>query len=189
MHQDYLFIIAGATSLIVLFIIIIFNRLIRARNLVKEAWSNIDVQLKRRHILIPNLLETVKSYTAFEEDLLVKVTQSRNECVKLEDKGPTVPFLNHENQLSVHLAQFWGLVENYPDLKAIKAFVQFQKDLRDTEDQIQFARRYYNGAVRDMNILVESFPSNIIAMLFRFKTQAFFQIENPMARQAPKVTL
>lgn len=184
-YYYWTFISLGLITL--LYVVMTFNRLVRARNLVKEGWSNIDVQLKRRHTLIPNLIETVKSYTEFERSVLVEVTKTRNECVQLSDEGPSLPLMNHENQLSSHLAHFWGLVEQYPDLKAIQSFIQFQADLTDTEDKIQIARRYYNGAVRDMNILAESIPSNLVAKLFGFKSERFFQIENPMVRLAPKL--
>jgi LemA protein len=185
---DYRLWIALATGLFgLMLIILIFNRLIQRNNMVKEAWSNIDVQLKRRHVLIPNLLETVKSYIEYEKSVFVDVTTARNKCVQLELTGPSIEFLSLENALSTHLQRFWGLVENYPDIKANQTFLDFQRQLSDTEDKIQLARRYYNGSVRDFNIVVESFPSNIIAKMFKFKTKAFFQIENPMEKLAPTV--
>lgn len=165
----------------------IFNRLIRHKNLVKEAWSNIDVQLKRRHELIPNLLESVKGYMSYEKSVFIDVTRARNQCVDEEKKGPTQDLFDSQNKLSTHLKRFWALVENYPDIKANETFLEFQQELSDTEDKIQLARRYYNGTVRDLNIIIESFPSNMIAHLFHFKTMQFFQIENPMERLTPAV--
>jgi LemA protein len=177
----------GLISVLLIFGILIFNRLVRRNNMVKEAWSNIDVQLKRRHVLIPNLLESVKQYMRHEKAVFVDVTKARNQCVQNEKKGPTQELFDNQNMLSSHLMRFWVLAENYPDIKANETFLEFQRELSETEDKIQLARRYYNGSVRDLNILVESFPSNLVATLFNIRVMAFFQIENPMERQAPNI--
>tara|TARA_R110002110_G_scaffold415797_1_gene656198 strand:+ start:17218 stop:17787 length:570 start_codon:yes stop_codon:yes gene_type:complete len=182
-----IWIVLGAVSILFIFTILIFNRLIRMNNMVKEAWSNIDVQLKRRHVLIPNLLASVKQYIHYEKSVFVDVTEARSQCVQNEDNGPSQALFDSQNSLSTHLVRFWALVENYPDIKADKTFSEFQRELSDTEDKIQLARRYYNGSVRDLNILVESFPSNLVANLFSINTKEFFQVENPMERQPPKI--
>ena len=161
-----------------------FNRLVRRRNLVEEGWSGIDVQLKRRADLIPNLIEAVKGYMGHERGVLEKVTQLRVESLKATspaEKGRI------EGALGDALANVFAVAENYPDLKASQNFSDLQKTLADIEEQIQLARRYYNGAVREQNIVIESFPSDIVAGLFRFQRAEFFQVENAAERQVPQV--
>lgn len=179
---------AAVILLILLFlgIIIVFNRLIRGRNLMREAWSGIDVQLKRRHDLVSNLVEVVKGYRRHERGLLEDVTKLRSRCVSAEDvkeKGEA------ENALSRGLKTLFAVVEGYPDLKAGRNFLDLQQNLSEIEDQIQFARRYYNGTVRNYNIRVESFPSMLVAKLFRFPGADFFEIEYATERKVPEVKM
>lgn len=166
--------------------ILIFNRLIRYRALMAEAWSGMDVQLKRRHDLIPNIIEAVKGYMQHERKLLEEVTNIRAKVIGLatvKEKGEA------ENSLSRTLKSIFAIAEAYPDLKANQSFLELQKSLTETEDQIQLARRYYNGTVRNYNILVESFPGNLVARAFSFKPADFFEIEYATERQAPEVKL
>jgi len=156
---------------IVLWIIAVFNGLIRLKNRTDEAWSDIDVQLKRRYDLIPNLIETVKGYAAHERQLFEKVTEARTRAMGaqgIEEKGKA------ENMLSGTLKSLFAVAENYPQLKANENFLQLQTELSDTENKIQAARRFYNGNVRDLNIRIETFPSRIIAGMLGFKKREFF---------------
>jgi LemA protein len=162
----------------------VFNGLVRRRNLVEEGWSGIDVQLKRRADLIPNLIEAVKGYMGHERAVLEKVTQLRVESQKATspaEKGRI------EGALGSALANVFAVAENYPDLKASQNFSDLQKSLADIEEQIQLARRYYNGAVREQNIVIESFPSDVVAGLFHFQRAEFFQVESAADRQVPQV--
>jgi LemA protein len=162
----------------------IYNGLVRKRNLVQEGWSGIDVQLKRRADLIPNLVETVKGYASHEREALDRVTQLRAESMKAQapaEKGRV------EGMLSGALGNLLAVAENYPDLKASQNFIELQGSLSEVEEQIQFARRYYNGAVRDLNIAVESFPSNLVANAFGFKQAEFFELADPGDRAVPQV--
>jgi LemA protein len=177
-------IILAVTIIVLLFggPVVLYNRLIRARNLVNEGWSGIDVQLKRRHDLVPNLVETVKGYASHEKGVLEDVTRLRAEL-----NGGAPETGENETRLSHSIKTLFAVAESYPELKADKNFRELQKQLAEVEDQLQFARRYYNGAVRNYNIQVESFPGNIIASLFGFKRQDFFQIEYATERSAPDV--
>jgi len=166
--------------------IVIYNLFIRDKNLINEAWSGIDVQLKRRHNLIPNLVETVKGYGQYEKKLLEEITVKRSEAVKKENISEIAPV---ESDLSGILKNLFIAVENYPDLKANKNFLDLQNQLVEIEDQLQYARRYFNGAVRNYNIRVESFPSNIIAGIFKFKQDSFFEISFATERRAPEINL
>ena len=171
---------------IVLWFIITYNLFIRDRNLIKEAWSGIDVQLKRRHNLIPNLVETVKSYSKYERELFNQITQTRSKSVNTENiKEKSTA----ETDISGMLKNLFAVVENYPDLKANVNYLDLQKQLTDIEDQLQYARRYYNGAVRNYNIRVESFPGNIIAGIFDFKQAEFFEITLATEKRTPEVKL
>ena len=171
---------------IIIWIIFNYNLFIRDKNLIKEAWSGIDVQLKRRHNLIPNLVASVKGYSQHEKTLLEDITQKRSEAVKFESikEKATV-----ESDLSGMLKNLFIAVENYPDLKASENFLNFQSQLVEIEDQLQYARRYYNGAVRNYNIRVESFPSNFIAGIFNFKQENFFEITLATEKATPEVKL
>jgi len=173
-------------TLIVIWIVFTYNLFIRDKNLIKEAWSGIDVQLKRRHNLIPNLVESVKGYSQHEKNLLEDITRKRSEAVKVDNIKDIAPA---ESDLSGMLKNLIVIAENYPDLKANTNFLELQKQLVEIEDQLQFARRYYNGAVRNYNIRVESFPSNILAGIFNFKQDNFFEISFATERTTPEVKL
>ncbi len=162
----------------------IYNRLVRNRNRVNEAWAGIDVQLQKRSELVPNLVQTVKGYATHESTVLEEVAQIRATAQTDVDARA-----RHETALSKSLGRLFALAESYPDLKASEAFQQLHSSLVDIEDQLQYARRYYNGAVRDNNIFVESFPSNIIAGLFKFRPAEFFEIELASQRSVPDVDL
>ena len=169
-----------------LWTILAFNRLVRGRNLVREGWSGIDVQLKRRHSLVPNLVETVKAYSRHEKGVLERITALRAG----NDTDPDIKqTATRENELTDQLKMLFALAEAYPDLKADRNYRQLMDHLADVEDQLQYARRYYNGAVRDHNIRVESFPSNMVAGAMSFPRAEFFQIETATERSAPKVEM
>ena len=161
-----------------------YNRFIRHKNNVREAWSGIDVQLKRRHNLIPNVIEAVKGYMGHEQGTLDSLTRLRTGT----DVGESVSEIaQHESDLSRAIGGILAVAEGYPDLKANTGFLDLQQKLHETEEQVQLARRYYNGTVRNWNVLVESFPSNVIAGIFRFELAEFFEIELATERTLPKV--
>ena len=177
-------IIFGVLVILVLWIIFIYNRLVALRNRVKEAWSDIEVQLKRRYNLIPNLVETVKGYASHEKEVFEKVTQARTKAIgaqNLKEKAVA------ENMLSNTLKSLFAVAENYPQLRSSENFQKLQEELTDAEDKIQAARRFYNGNVRDFNIKIESFPSNIIAKIFNFKKVEFFEIKEEAEKDVPKL--
>lgn len=161
----------------VLWLVFAYNRFVNLRNRAKEAWSDIDVQLKRRYDLIPNLVETVKGYASHERELLEKVTEARTMAMAAEQSGNPKKIGEAENFLSSTLKSLFAVSENYPDLKASVNFLELQRELRDTEDKIQAARRFYNANVRDLNTKTESFPDKIVAGAFNFKSMEFFEIE------------
>jgi LemA protein len=161
-----------------------YNRLVRRRNAVAEAWAGIDVQLQRRHELVPNLVKVVQGYARHEADTLQEVVLQRS-----ADPAAAAGVAEQETRLSHSLARLFALAEAYPDLKASANFAQLQDDLVEVEDQLQYARRYYNGSVRDLNNLVESFPARLVAQPFGFRSAAFFEIELASQRQAPHVAL
>jgi LemA protein len=163
-----------------------FNRLVRGRNLVREGWSGIDVQLKRRSSLIPNLVEAVRAYAAHEHGVLEDVARLRSADLAHQ---PLDQRQDSENAVTMGLRRLLAVAEAYPDLKANRNFLDLQKDLVEIEDQIQMARRYYNGAVRDFNIRVQSFPGNLVAGLFGFPAEPFFQVASATERAAPQVAL
>lgn len=179
-------IILGVLAAIALYAISIYNKLVKNKQSVEEGWSGIDVQLKRRSNLIPNLLAAVKGYMKHEKGLLEEITQMRSRADAVADKGPNERS-KAEGALSAGLMNLFAVMENYPDLKANQNVMDFQNSLSEIEDQIQMARRYYNGAARNMNITVESFPSNIIANFFSFVKAEYFEIDDDAARQVPKV--
>ncbi len=167
-------IILIAALVVIGWLIIVFNGLIRLKNRTQEAFSDIDVQLKRRHDLIPNLIETVKGYAKHERELFEKVTQARTAAINAQgavEKGKA------ENALSQTLKSIFAVAENYPDLKASQNFLKLQDELSDTENKIQASRRFYNGNARDFNIKVEVFPNNLVAGTLGFKKFEFFQTE------------
>ena len=162
----------------------IYNSLVRLRNQVKNAWSQIDVQLKRRHNLIPNLIETVKGYMTHERDTLENITKARSAAV---DASSIVDKSKAESQLSGALGKFNLVVENYPDLKANQNFLSLQEELTSTENKISFARQSYNDQVLYYNNKIEMFPSNILAGMYNFSKEEFFEIEIKEEREVPEV--
>lgn len=170
---------------IVSWLISVYNGLIRSKNRTEEAWSDIDVQLKRRYDLIPNLIEAVKGYATHERELFEKVTKARTAAMGAQtaaEKGKA------ENMLSDTLKSLFAVAENYPDLKASTNFAKLQDELSDTENKIQAARRFYNGNVRDFNIKLQVFPTNMIAKKLGFTKKEFFEIEEAGEREVPKVS-
>ena len=169
---------------VIFWLVFVYNSLVKLRVRAKEAWADIDVQLKRRYDLIPNLVSTVKGYAAHERELFEKVTQARSRAMGAKTVGERA---EAENALSSTLKTLFAVSENYPELKASTNFLELQKELSDTENKIQAARRFYNGNVRDLNIRIESFPANIIANMFRFAKMDFFEIEEAEAREPVSV--
>lgn len=162
----------------------IYNGLIKLRNTSEQAWADVDVQLKRRYDLIPNLVETVKGYASHEQETFEKVVQARNQAMGAAtpvDKGQA------ENFLTSALKSLFALAEAYPDLKANQNFLDLQDELSKIEEQIQLARRYYNAVVRDLNTKIETVPSNIVANMFNFETKEYFELDSEEEREAPKV--
>lgn len=174
-----LYVFLAAMAVLALWLVAIYNGLIRSKNRVDEAFSDIDVQLKRRYDLIPNLVETVKGYMTHERETLVKLTEARTAAMAMHDKkdATIVQKEQAENMLSGTLKTLFAVTENYPELKASQNFLQLQDELSDTENKIQAARRFYNGNVRDFNIKIQVFPNNLIANSLGFKKYEFFQAE------------
>jgi len=178
-------IIAAVVGAIALYAIYVFNRLIRQRNVVREGWSGIDVQLRRRTDLIPNLLEAVKGYAAHERSLFEEITRKRATSIAAGDVNSQAAA---ERDLVGSLRQLLAVAEAYPELKANQNFLDLQHQLAEIEDQLQMARRYYNGAVRNFNIGIQSFPDVIVARLFGFSEAAFFELDDRAQAAAPQVT-
>jgi LemA protein len=166
----------------------VFNRLVRTRQMANEAWSGIDVQLKRRSDLVPNLVDTVKGYAAHERSVLEEVTALRGAARALPSDDVAAR-AQAEGALSAALGRLFALSENYPDLKASANFLGLQQQLSDLENDIQMARRYYNGAVRNLNVLVQSFPSNLIAGVFGFAQRDYFELSDATEGAVPQVDL
>ena len=173
MSSNLLWIILAVAAVIVVWLVIVYNGLIRSKNRTDEAWSDIDVQLKRRYDLIPNLVETVKGYAAHEQGTLQKVIEARNAA--MAQSGHDASKAEAENALSQTLKSIFALAEAYPDLKANTNFMKLQDELSDTENKIQAARRFYNGNVRDFNTMIQVFPNNAINGLLKFKKYDFFE--------------
>ncbi len=186
MNTTLLIILGSTLGLVLIALIVLYNRLVKGRLMVSEGYSGIDVQLKRRHNLIPNLVSTVQGYANFERGVLENVTRLRSQLA--EDK-PLKETAKRENELSSSLKHLFAVAENYPDLKASQSFLELQKQLTDIEDTIQKARRYYNATVRDYNIRVQSFPSLIVAKLFAFKAAEFFQLVTSSESEVPRVEI
>ncbi|OGI22112.1 MAG: hypothetical protein A2808_03755 [Candidatus Moranbacteria bacterium RIFCSPHIGHO2_01_FULL_55_24] len=167
-----LYVILGIVALLILFVIAIYNGLVRLKMRVEEAWSDIDVQLKRRYDLIPNLVNTVKGYAEHERELLEKVTQARTNAMQA---GSGSAKAEAENMLSDTLKSLFAVAENYPDLKANQNFLELQRELSDTENKIQASRRFYNTNVMELNTKIDTFPTSIIASLFGFAKRDFFE--------------
>jgi LemA protein len=171
-----------------IYVIVLFNRLVQTRQMAREAWSGIDVQLKRRSDLIPNMVDVVKGYAAHERDTLTKVTELRSAGSALP-KDAIGRRGQVEGALSAALGRLMAVAEAYPDLKASRNFLDLQQQLSAVESDLQMARRYYNGAVRNLNILTESFPSNLVAGPFGFRPMDFFELDDAAERAAPAVAL
>jgi len=187
-EQAILWIVVAVIVLLpLLWLIGTYNGLVRLRQHVRESWSGIDTELKRRYDLIPNLVETVKGYAAHERQVLEEVTRARQQAVA--STGSPGEQAMSENLLVGALKHLFAVAENYPDLKASTNFLHLQQELVNTEDRIQAARRFYNANVRDMNTRVETVPSNIVANMFGFKTEEFFEVESAAVREAVKVDL
>jgi LemA protein len=172
-------------ALLVIFVIVIYNGLVSLRVQCDNAWADIDVQLKRRYDLIPNLVETVKGYAAHEKGTLEGVVAARNQAMAAQ--GPAAK-AGAETALTAALRQVFALAEAYPQLRAVESFSQLQQTLNQIEDSVQNARRYYNAVVRDFNTKIAQFPSNILAGMFNFKAREFFEISAPAEREVPKVS-
>ena len=181
-----IWIILGIIVVVLGYAVSIYNSLVKNRQLVQEGWSGIDVQLKRRTDLIPNLMEAVKGYMSHERDTLQAVTEARVRAQGAANASPAERAAA-EGALSSALGRLIAVAEAYPDLKASSNFLEFQQALLTTEDEIQLARRYYNGAVRNLNTTVESFPSNLIANNFKFEKAEYFELESPADRAVPTV--
>lgn len=166
---------------LVLFGIMVYNKLVKTRAQTDEGWSGISVQLKRRHDLIPNLVSTVKGYAEHEKNLFTEVTELRNKSTSVSGVAATA---EAESALSAGLGRLLAVAENYPELKASENFSKLQGDLAEIENSLQHARRYYNGAVREYQITRESFPSNLVANYFHFEPREYFELENPAVESA-----
>lgn len=177
-------------AVVALFLVFVYNGLVRLRNQVDEAWNQISVQLKRRHDLIPNLVNTVKGYMDFEQETLTKVIEARGAAVSAAQAGAqgAAQSAQAENMLTGALRQLFALVENYPDLKANQNVLQLQEELTTTENQIGFSRQHYNSTVRDFNTSVQTFPNVLVAGMFGFRERDYFQIEEADA-EVPTVNL
>jgi LemA protein len=180
-----------AVAVIVAFLafgVVGYNGLVRKRNRMGEAWSQIDVELKRRHSLIPNLVETVRGYAAHEHGVLDAVTAARAAAVSAGSTRDAATVASAENQLGQSLRSLFAVAENYPQLRAVESFRQLQEELTATEDKIEYARRYYNGSVRDYDTALQTFPRNLIARTFSFRDASFFMADQD-DRQLPAVDL
>jgi len=182
------YVLLGIVIAVGLWVVVMYNSFVKLVNRTKEAWADIDVQLKRRYDLIPNLVNTVKGYAKHEKETFTKVTEMRTAAMNATtpaEKGKA------ENMLSGALKSLFAVSENYPDLKANENFLELQRELTDTENKVQAARRFYNGNVRDLNIALESFPQNIIGNLFKFGKREFFELDDDQeeAREPVEVKL
>lgn len=173
---------AAVVLLPVVYVVLTYNTLVALRNHIRDAWSNIDTELKRRYDLIPNLVATVKGYAAHEKEIFERVTELRAQC--MASRGNPAQQAAGENLLVAALQRLLVVVENYPQLKADRNFLELQKELVNTEDRIQAARRFYNGNIRDYRNKCETFPSNLIAGAFGFESQDYFQV-HPSVREVP----
>ncbi|SRR6266540_3249145 len=182
MRADW--IIGAVVAATAVYAVGVYNRLVRRRNLVREGWSGIDVQLKRRTDLIPNLVETVKAYAAHERGVLEEVTAKRASSIAAADVHRQA---HAERELQGSLGRLFAVAEAYPGLKADKNFLALQQELAEIEDQLQMARRYYNGTVRNLNISIQSFPNNLIAGVLGFRPEPFFELDDRSAAAPPTI--
>ncbi len=181
--MEPLLIVVGAVVLLpAIYVVVTFNTLVALRNHIRDAWANVDTELKRRYDLIPNLVATVKGYAAHEKEVFDRVTQLRTQC--MASQGRPEQQAVDENQLVVALQQMLAVVENYPQLKADQHFLKLQQELTNTEDRIQAARRFFNGNVRDYRNKCQMFPSSVIAGMFGFESQDYFNV-SPSVREVP----
>ncbi|HET6441655.1 MAG TPA: LemA family protein [Phycisphaerae bacterium] len=179
-----LLVLVGVVAVVALWFVFTYNGLVRLRNQVKNAWSQIDVQLKRRYDLIPNIVETVKGYAAHEKETFERVVQARQRGIDASDVKQQQ---EAENMITGALRQLFALSEAYPNLKANENFLALQEELSSTENKIGFARQYYNDTVKDFNTRQEMFPANLVASMLGFQPSEFFEIEEASQREAPKV--
>lgn len=177
-----LIIILIIIAIMIIAVVSIYNKLVRLRNTVKSSWSDIDVQCKKRYDLVPNLVETVKGYASHERTVFEKVTEARTMAMKA---ATPVEMAKAENMFRDTLKSLFAVAEAYPELKANQNFIQLQSQLQELENNIEMARRYYNAVVRDFNIAIESFPSNLVASTFNFKQAELFQLETPEVERKP----
>ena len=183
-----LYVVAGVVAVLLIGFAVSYDRFVRQRNLIKESWANVGTELRRRYDLIPNLVNTVKGYAAHEREIFEDVAKAR--AAAISQTGPVQEQAQTENALVSSLRSLLAITENYPNLKASESFLALQKELTDTEDRIQAARRFYNNNVRAYDTRVQSFPSNIIAGMFRFQAEQYFEIDEAIARAgAPQVDL
>lgn len=179
-----LIVVIALVAIVLLYGVSVYNKLVKFRNLVQEAWSSIDVMLKKRYDLIPNLVETVKGYATHERETLDSVTQARTMA---KNAGSVQEKEAAEKNLNQAMLNLFAVAEQYPDLKANTNFQQLQNELSSLESDIEKSRRYYNGTARENNTLVESFPSNIIANMYKFEKAPFFELQNTAEREVPSV--
>lgn len=187
--MKFFLILIGIGALVLMWGVSLYNKLVKKRNLMEEGFSGIDVQLKKRHDLIPNLVNTVKGYATHEQETFQKVMEARSQAMSGMTRDPELAGQAAQSQsaLSGALGRLFAVAENYPELKADRNFQQLQQQLSTIESDIEKARRYYNATVRDNNIMVESFPSNIIANMGGFKHGVFFEMEDTSQRETPEV--
>jgi LemA protein len=179
----WLWIVLGVIVLVAIGAVVSYNRFVSQRTLVKDAWANIDTELKRRYDLIPNLVETVRGYASHEREVLENVTRAR--AAAASATGSPAEQAAAEGPLVAALRQLFAVVENYPDLKANQGFLQLQSELTNTEDRLQTARRFYNANVRDLNRRVKQFPSGLVANMFGFKEEEFFEVDDAVREAGP----
>jgi len=182
--MEFLWIIIIIVAILVLWVTVTYNRFVTLRERVKESWADIDVQLKRRYDLIPNIIATVKGYATHEEGVLTKVTEARNMAMGAQGIANKS---SAENMLEGTLKSLFAVTENYPDLKANTNFLELQRELSDTENKIQAARRFYNTTSKDQNTMKDSFPSNIVANIFGFTKSEYFELTDESAKDPVKV--
>jgi LemA protein len=178
-------IVLGILVVVAIYAVAIYNRLVRQRNLVREGWSGIDVQLRRRTDLVPNLIETVKAYAAHERGVFEDLAAKRASSIAADNVPGQA---DAERALHGSLGRLFAVAEAYPDLKANTNFLELQQQLSEIEDQLQMARRYYNGTVRNLNIAIQSFPNNIMAGMLGYRPEPFFELDDRSAAAAPTVT-
>lgn len=178
----------GVAAAVLIYAVIVFNRLVRQRNVVREAWSGIDVQLKRRTDLVPVLVETVKGYATHERTLLEEVTAKRAMSIDAQAQGNVAQNAQATQQLGSSLGRLIAVAEAYPDLKANQNFLKLQEQLSEIEEQLQYARRYYNGAVRNLNISIQSFPELLIAKPLGFSERPFFELDDRSQANNPNIS-